>query len=231
MPIKVGEVELMPASVFEVSGTHPRAAAIDDAAKALAQGGLVLFPTDTVYSIGSLARAGENVSTGVDRLFRIKRRGRGPSFPWFIESREDLDVYGTGVTDEARTLADAFWPGGLSIVVRASAAIPRVLAREDGTVALRLSASPIVAALLQVCRAPLVTTGANVHGATPPISFDEVDKKILSKIDVALDARPSKCAGSATIIDCTSRTPRILRAGIVSREEIDEALGIESELV
>lgn len=221
----------MPASVFEISGTHPRASAIDDAARVLAGGGLALFPTDTVYSIGSLARVGEGVSTGVDRLFAIKRRGRGPSFPWLVESVDDLDVYGMGVVDEARVLAREFWPGGLSIVVRASAAIPRVLAREDGTVALRVSASPVVAALLSVCRAPLVTTGANVHGAHPPKTFKQVDEGILSEVDIALSARGGRGAGPSTIIDCTARIPRILRVGVVGKESIDDVLGIDTELV
>lgn len=226
-----GASEKAPEKVFRISATHPDAAAIDAAVEALRAGGLVLFPTDTVYSIGSLARAGGAVSPGVDRLFALKHRGRGPSFPWLVRSAADLTVYGTGVTDDARTLAESFWPGELSIVVRASAAIPRVLAREDGTVALRVSASPVVAAIVEACDAPLVSTGANIHGSLPPLSFDEVSKDILDKVDVALDAGAAQCVGPATIVDCTAYATRVLRAGSISRWSIDNAIGVETELV
>jgi L-threonylcarbamoyladenylate synthase len=205
--------------------------AIDMAADVLQSGGLVLFPSDTVYVVASLARTGESVSNGLDRLFAVKNRGRGPSFPWLVGSPSDLDVYGTGVTDDARTLAENLWPCGLTIVVRASSAVPRVLAREDGSVALRCSAAPIAAGLIRSCGLPLISTGANSHGNRPPCTYGEVADDVMSSVDFAIEDPAVSLPGRSTIVDCTTRQTSILREGVVSRESVDGALGIVTPFV
>ena len=217
--------------IIETNQRQTHADAIDAAVHVLRSGGLVLFPADTTYVVCSLTRLGGAVSGGVERLFSLKRRGRGPSFPWLISSPAELEVYGMEITDCARVLADTCWPGGLSIVVKASAAIPRILAREDGTVALRNSASPFAAAFLRACGAPLVMTGASVHGAPNPLSFDEVDSKILDQVDIALSVEDADCQGTATIVDCTQAAPRILCEGLVSSEHIESVLGYALQAV
>jgi L-threonylcarbamoyladenylate synthase len=222
----------MPVEILPIDALHPQAQVIDAVARVIREGGLAVFPTESVYCMGSISRSGGSVSGGVERLFELKRRGRGPSFPWLVSSVADLDVYGTNVTDEARALAEAFWPGSLSIVVKASAAVPRLLARQDGTVALRVSASPVVAALLQVAKAPLICSGASVHGASAPVSFGQVSRRIVDAADIALDAGLGyEGEGFVTIVDCTAEEPRVLREGVYSREDVDEALGIETPLV
>jgi L-threonylcarbamoyladenylate synthase len=221
----------MEAEVYDVDATHPMAAAIDRAVGVLKAGGLVLFPSDTVYVLASLARTGSTVSGGLGRLFALKNRGRGPSFPWLVPDAASLDVYGTDVTQQARALAGALWPGGLAVVVRASSAVPRVLAREDGTVSLRCSASPISSGLIRACGLPLVSTGAAPHGQAAPCEFSGVEADVLSAVDFAIRDERIVCPGRSTIIDCTTREPRVLREGIVSHDQIKRALGMEVSLV
>lgn len=163
----------MPNSVFVIGDRSSLDAAIDGTAAVLRRGGLAIFPTDTVYVAASVARSGQALSGGIERLFQLKRRGRGPSFPWLVASAADLEVYGRDLTDEALMLATCLWPSGLTLVVRASSAVPRALAREDGTVALRCADSPIASGLLHACAAPLICTGANPHGVATPVTYDE----------------------------------------------------------
>lgn len=221
----------MSAEVFRIDAVHPQAAALDRAAEALSEGGIALFPTETVYVIGSLVRTGAQASAGVGRLIDFKRRGGAPSFPWLVSSHADLDTYGTALSDEAYRLAEKFWPGGLALVVQASSAIPRSLTREDGTISLRLSSSPVVSGLLGILDKPIVSSGANFHGHPSPLDFGDVDPEILAAVDVALDAGTGESTGRSTIVDCSHGPAVVLREGVVSREEIDDALGYRTPLV
>ena len=221
----------MAQEVFAIESGHPQAAAIESAARALAEGGLVLFPSDTCYIVGSLARVGMQVSAGIDRLLGFKSLRGGPSFPWLVSDPDRLDIYGTEISDEARTLAAAFWPGALTLVVKASAAVPRSLVRRDGAIGLRVSTSPIVSALLHTLERPIVTTGARVPGAPNPLSFDQVDPRIVEAADVVIDGGSADCQGRSTIVNCSHGPAHILREGIIAREDIDAALGYRTPLV
>lgn len=217
--------------ILAVDFGDPDPSAIRTAARALESDGVALFPCDTVYTVGTLPDEVEHVPAGVERLFSFKRRGGGPSFPWLVASPDMLDTFGADVSDEARRLVEAFWPGGLSVVVRASRLVPRALAHPDGTISLRMSASPVVAALLAELGRPMVSTGANVHGTLSPLAFGDVAPEIVEAVDVALDAGEHVCRGRATIIDCSRGPARIMRAGVVSPEEIDDALGYRMPVV
>jgi L-threonylcarbamoyladenylate synthase len=217
--------------VFTIDTTHPQAQAIDRAAQVMADGGIALFPTDTVYTVASLAVKGMHISDGIRRLFEFKRRGFGPSFPWLVDSPEALDTYGMSVPDEARRLAEAFWPGGLGIVVKANSAVPHALTHSNGSIALRQSASPVVSGLLRVLDRPLVSTGANEHGVPAPVSFADVAPNVVGVVDVALDGGEGTCQGRSTLVDCTRTPVSILREGVVSREQLNEALGYVAPLV
>lgn len=221
----------MGTEVFKIDVMHPQAEAIDRAAEVMSSGGIALFPTDSVYTVASLAVSGMRISDGIRRLYEFKQRGFGPSFPWLIPSAEALDTYGISVSDDARKLAEAFWPGGLTIVVLANSAVPHALMHSGGSIALRQSASPVVAGLLHVLERPLVSTGANEHGVPNPVAFDEVDPAIVDTVDVALDGGDEGCQGRSTVIDCTRGPVRILREGIVSIDQLNEALGYQIPLV
>lgn len=210
-----------------IDSAHPQAAAIDEAARVLLGGGLVMFPADTVYMMGTLATAGRSASPALERMFELKRRARTFSFPWLVARDDDLDVFGQKVSDAARRLAQVFWPGPLAIVVQASAAVPRRLARIDGTVSLRRSSHPMVAGILGACGKSLIVTSANTHGCPAPVVHEDIEQRLIRACDCVFYGVPENCQGPATIVDCSEGEAHIVRKGAISREAIAGALGHE----
>lgn len=218
---------------------QPHSLAVADVARKLSAGALALIPTETVYGIGVAVSAyregapGEPCvngapvpapESGYARIFSLKRREFTQTVPWLVAGVDDLDVYGAGVPPELRALAEAFWPGALTIVVRASEAVPAFMRAADGTVALRCSASPVVAALVSALGCPLATTSANTHGAPAPAAFSEVEERVLDGVDVAVDAGSTSCRDASTIVSFGSGSLEILRHGALPAAEIERVL-------
>lgn len=211
------------------AGAQPDPADIEGAAAVLRAGGLALLPTETVYGIGVsvAAFAGDGLpvpETGYRRIFSLKRRELSQTVPWLVDGAEALDAYGAEVDSRTRALAEAFWPGALTIVVKAAADVPRFMQAADGTIALRASASPVIQALVGACGSPLAVTSANTHGAPAPASFAEVEPRVLEGVDVAIDAGATTCQDASTIVSFTTGELRILREGALSAECIERAL-------
>lgn len=220
--------------IYRVAGgtAQPHPLAVCDAAAVLRAGGLALVPTETVYGVGVCVAAYAEVAgrnapsdqSGYGRIFTLKRRDVRQTVPWLVAGEEDLDTYGVDVPPEAHALARACWPGALTIIVKASDAVPSFMQADDGTVALRASASPVIQALVRACGSPLAVTSANTHGAPAPASFDEVEPRILAGVDAAIDAGPTACSGASTIVDAADGTFRIVREGPLSAERIAQVL-------
>lgn len=206
----------------------------------LSSGGLALIPTETVYGLavavapfmqpgvanGASREPSVNgaalppASSGYRRIFSVKQRDLTQTVPWLVGGVDDLDRYGCAVDEVTRALADAFWPGALTLIVRANDRVPRFMQAADGTVALRCSASPVVAALIRACGCPLATTSANTHGMPAPASFDVVEPVVLAGVDVAIDAGETPCQDASTIVSCVSGEVVVARYGALSEDDI-----------
>lgn len=224
-------------SVERASGV-PRRNVIAEISRTMRTGGLALLPTETVYGVGVAVCAynedasypcgsqtvnGEPVpaeDTGYGRIFTLKRREVTQTVPWLVDGPAALDRYGIDVDRRIRALAEAFWPGALTLVVPASDAVPPFMRAADGTVALRASASPVIQALVKACKSPLAVTSANTHGAPAPASFEAVEGRILEGVDVAVDAGPTVCSDASTIVGVRNGRVEILRPGALPAEEI-----------
>ncbi len=211
------------------SGPHPLA--IRDAAQVLTAGGLILTPTETVYgigvAIGAYASSGDEApapATGYGRIFTLKRRDVRQTVPWLVTGERDLDAFGVDVPEGVHVLARAFWPGALTLIVKASDRVPRFMRAADGTVALRASASPVVQALVRACGSPLAVTSANTHGAPAPASFAQVEARILAGVDAAIDAGETVCHDASTIVSLLDGELDIIRQGALSAADIESAL-------
>lgn len=205
----------MPDKKQENTSYDVKRTTLDDAARALLLGKPVVFPTDTVYGIGIAVTTAEDCS----QLSEIKQRpGRKP-IAWLVGGIEDIDLYGADVPEWAYELARAYWPGALTLVVRASNSVPSGFQSEDGTIGLRMPASDIALALIAACGCPLATTSANVSGNAAPAAFDELEDAILSSVDVIVKGAVHSSGVASTVVDCTGRTPRVLRQGSVQIEE------------
>ncbi len=215
---------------------HPHPLAIRDAATVLQAGGLALVPTETVYGVGVsvAAYAGSqdmpDETTGYARIFSLKQRDVRQTVPWLVAGVDALDRFGVDVPPQTYRLAQAFWPGALTLIVKAAPCVPAFMQADDGTVALRASASPVIQALIRVCASPLAVTSANTHGMPAPVSFDDVEPRILAGVDAAIDAGTTPCRDASTIISTLDGTCRIIRQGALSAERIQSALSSSSAL-
>lgn len=134
---------------------------LGEAACALAAGEAVVFPTDTVFGLGVSVKA----AAGPRLLYDLKHRDAGKPVAWLVEGPETLDVYGRDVPAYARRLAETFWPGALTLVVRASAAVPAAFRSPAGTIGLRMPDSEAALALIRAVGCPLAVTSANPLGS------------------------------------------------------------------
>jgi L-threonylcarbamoyladenylate synthase len=181
----------------------------------LRNGGVVAYPTDTLYGLAVDPRS----TRAVERLFEIKERERGKAVPLIAASVEQASA--AAVFDaRARKVAESFWPGALSIVLQARDVVrPEILAA-DGSVAVRVPAHPISQALAAGFGFCITATSANLSGDAATASPAVVARTIGSRIDFLLDDGESPGGPPSTIIDMRSAEPRLIRAGAVVWERV-----------
>lgn len=179
-------------------------------AAALKAGQCAIFPTDTVVGIGVAAAYAQNPQA----IFAAKQRPAGKSVAWLVGGVDALDVYGAHVPDYARNLAHAFWPGALTLVVRASAEVPAAFQAPDGSIALRM---PAHSSCLEIIRqvGPLAASSANLSGEEAPAKLSEVNPKLMQIVDCVFDDGSMPTGEASTVVDCLGATPVILRQGNV----------------
>lgn len=200
------------------------------AADCLTAGGLALVPTETVYGVGvAISAFAANLETpgpdtGYGRIFTLKQRELTQTVPWLVDGPAALERYGKDVPHSICALAEKLWPGALTLVVPAADDVPSFMRAADGTVALRASASPVVQELIARCGSPLAVTSANTHGKPAPISFDEVEPRILAGVDIAIDAGETPCRDASTIVAVRDGELQILREGALAVREIRAVL-------
>jgi len=188
----------------------------------LNQGGLVAFPTDTVYGLG----AGANNQQAVERVYRVKERPQNIAMPLLLANVSQIGEVAEPVPPIAWLLAHHFLPGALTIVLHKSNSVPDIVTAGGITVAVRVPAHPIPIALAEGLGAPIVGTSANVSGKPSALTADEVYSQFGNKIDLVIDG--GRCPGGreSTIIDVTGDEPVILREGAISREELEKECGV-----
>lgn len=184
-------------------------------------GGALAFDTDTVAGLGVAVRAVESP----ELLYRLKGREAGKPITWLVASPDDLLVYGCDVPDSALRLAERFWPGPLTLVVRAAPCVPTAFVSQAGTLGLRMPDAPAALELLRAC-GPLATTSANPSGKKAPASVRESDPALLLACGCALLSDAGSGAivpsGSAsTVVDCTGGEPALLREGPLGADILD----------
>lgn len=195
--------------------------AIDEAVNAIARGGLVVTPTDTVYGIAADAFAPQ----AVQALLDAKGRGRQMPPPVLIPEAGTMAGLATDVSDAALALADAFWPGGLTIIVAAQPSLAWDLGETHGTVALRVPDHDTARALLRRT-GPLAVSSANLSGSPAALTAGEAFDQLGESVTVYLDAGPTPGQVASSIVDATTSTLRLVRAGAISLEELREVAPI-----
>lgn len=204
----------------EVFGPDRLEEALAAAERALAAGGCVVVPTDTVYGLA----ARPDVPEATRRVFALKRRPRGLTLPVLVATAEEAARVAT-MDGRAWALAERFWPGPLTLVLpRAEPALSWDLGEEGATVGVRVPADPVAAALLSRT-GPLAVTSANRSGEPTPATCEGVRRALGDGVAVYVGAAVPLAGAASTVVDLVGREPRVLRRGALPPEEVTAALG------
>ena len=197
--------------LLKIDPDRPDKKIISQAACALRSGGLVAFPTETVYGLG----ANLLNKKAVAKLYEVKDRPENKPFTVHIENISAIKSAGCRITKEAKILIDKYWPGPLTII----------LAREDGLkTGFRMPANKIALELIKEAGVPVVAPSANISGQTPPTTPDDVIGQLDGKIDILLDAGPTDVGIESTVVDMTVIPPSVLREGAIKKGELLKAI-------
>ena len=198
------------ADVYDCSDPVARDNGLDAAVSAISDGKLVLLPTDTVYGVAAHAF----IPSAVTALLAAKNRGRTMPVPVLIGDANTLAGLTIALPQAANDLADAFWPGGLTLVVEHAPSLAWDLGDAEGTVAVRLPDDDLARALLRRT-GPLAVSSANRSGRPAATTAQEAVEQLGEHAAVVLDDGPRASSAASTIVDCTGPTPRVLRVGAV----------------
>ena len=211
--------------LLRVDPSNPDRATLRMAAEALRDGGLVAFPTETVYGLGAHALD----EAAVARIYAAKGR---PSYNPLIVHVADAESAQALVTDwprSAELLARAFWPGPLTLVLPKRDIVPDAITAGLPTVAVRVPGHPVALALLREARIPVAAPSANRFTELSPTTAAHVADSLGDVVDLVVDGGPTTVGIESTVVDLTGPTPRVLRPGMISAAQIAEVVGPVNE--
>lgn len=207
--------------VLELDPERPQQEAIELAASIIRNGGLVAFPTETVYGLGADA-VNENA---VRKIFEAKSRPADNPCIVHVDSRDMLDRVAGNVGAKAERLIHKFWPGPLTLVLERKPEVAPSVSAGLSTVAVRMPGNRIALDLIRAARTPVAAPSANASGRPSPTTAAHVLEDLCGRIDLILDGGTTKIGIESTVLDVTTDPPVILRPGWITREILSEAIG------
>jgi L-threonylcarbamoyladenylate synthase len=196
-----------------VDPKRPQTEVVQEAVEALRRGGLVAFPTDTLYALGADALAAD----AIERVLTVKGRHRGKPLSILVPSVESIVALGVSLSDGVRDLMQTFWPGPLTVVVKAPGRFPAALTAATGTIGLRIPGGVVAQSILTAFGAPIIGTSANKAGGADPADAKTVQRAVGGQIDLILDGGRVPLGVPSTVIDCSVEPARLLREGAIPR--------------
>ena len=190
---------------------------LTNAVSILKNGGLVAFPTDTLYALG----ASSSIQSALERVYEAKGRPTGMPLPIFVSSAEEIENIAIDIPTAAWDLIDSFWPGPLTIILKRSKAVSDIITGGGDTVGIRMPDHPIALELIRSVGSPITGTSANMSGDDNPSSADHVFKSLGESVDLIIDGGECVSNGASTILDLSSNQPRIIRYGVLLAEDIE----------
>ncbi|NLY90298.1 MAG: threonylcarbamoyl-AMP synthase [Firmicutes bacterium] len=207
--------------IIRVNPEAPDGEALAQAAAILRQGGLVAFPTETVYGLGAVIYN----RTSVQKIFTVKGRPGDNPLIVHIYREEQLHELARETSATALILARRFWPGPLTMILPKKEGIPAEVSAGLPTVAVRWPSHPVARELLRQTDRPVAAPSANLSGRPSPTRGSHVIADLDGKVEMIIDAGPTGVGVESTVLDLTSARPRILRPGGVTREMLEAVLG------
>lgn len=189
----------------------------------LKNGGLVAFPTDTVYGLGACF----SDIAAVERIYRLKQRQRNMGLPLLVADAAQMQVVAANISPAAWLLLRRFMPGALTLVLPKAESVPDIVTGGVGTVAVRIPNHPLPLALIRGVGMPIIGTSANVSGRPSPLAADEVLSQFGSKLELVIDGGRCPVGRESTIVDVSGDVPRLLRQGAISLQELEQVCQIQ----
>ncbi|MEM3007436.1 MAG: L-threonylcarbamoyladenylate synthase [Candidatus Nitrosotenuis sp.] len=211
----------MCARIVKINPKKPSLTKIREAAKIIRRGKLVAFPTETVYGLGANALN----SAAVKKIFKVKGRPADNPLIIHIYDKDDILFLAKDVPRIAQKLVDIFWPGPLTIVLKKSEIVPKMVTGGLNTVAIRMPENRIAQLLIKEAGVPIAAPSANLAGRPSPTTAKHVFEDLADKIDLIIDGGRTKIGIESTVIDVTGKTPVLLRPGGITLEQLQMAIG------
>lgn len=210
--------------IYDCQDPDTRTLGMRAAVDAVKAGRLVVLPTDTLYGLGCDAFDNQAVAS----LLQTKHRGPDMPVPVLVGSWDTIQGLVHTYSDQARALVEAFWPGGLSIVVPQAPSLTWNLGDTRGTVMLRMPLHPVAIELLRET-GPMAVSSANISGHTPATTAIAAKQQLGNAVNVYLDGGECAIGTPSSIVDLSGPAPKLLREGAISAERIGEVLGVPAE--
>ncbi len=189
---------------------------VEQGISVLKLGGLIAYPTDTVYGLGAPVFSPEAVL----RVFQVKKRPQNMALPLLLSDISQLDEVAASVPPLGRFLAKHFWPGALTIILQKSNIISDIITAGSDSVGVRIPNHPVPLALVRGLGAPITGTSANLSGKPSPLTAEEVQAQIGAGVNFIIDGGRTPGGIESTVVDVTLEKPVILRQGAISRDEL-----------
>jgi len=207
--------------IVKVNPINPDSSIIKYAAKVILDGGLVAFPTETVYGLGADAFN----SKAVKRIFEVKGRPIDNPLIVHVSSLSQLYRVAYDVPEKALKLIERFWPGPLTLIFKRKSDVPPEVSAYLPTVAVRMPAHPIALSLISESNTPIAAPSANISSKPSPTSAEHVIKDLYGKIDLIIDGGETLYGVESTILNIQPEVPKLLRPGAIPLEEVEKVIG------
>ena len=207
-------------SIRKLNLLDPDQGIIGETARIIKSGGVIVYPTDTIYGLG----CNSFDPHAVERIYAIKKRPSNQPVLALINSVEELMSLTGEISEKARILIDKFWPGPVTFVFRAKSGVPQCIQSHDGKIGIRLPKHEFCRYICRLSVVPVLSTSANISGMPQTNNVEILRDIFAGQVDLFIDAGNCTSITVSTIVDVTGSEPVILRDGVISGEEIEAAL-------
>lgn len=190
------------------------------AAQVILNGGVIIYPTETVYGLGANALDAKVIQ----RVFELKQRDRSNPILVLTPTRQGIEELVLNIPETAEILMNKFWPGPLTIVFKASPIVSPILTARSGKLGIRLSSNEFCRELLSICQIPITSTSANLSGEPNTDTIISVSRGILDSVDLVVDNGKLGSSVPSTVVDVTTGKVKLVREGVILFSEIENAL-------
>ncbi|HZD59735.1 MAG TPA: L-threonylcarbamoyladenylate synthase [Anaerolineae bacterium] len=207
--------------IIKVDPENPGEEDLIPVADAAREGESVVFPTDTVYGIGTNSLLPEAVL----EIFRVKERPADKPLILLVADPEDVREYVADINEAAERLISEYWPGPLTLIFKKSPVVPPEVTAGGDTVGVRCPNNPVVRMLVRLVGVALATTSANIGGRPSPRNADEAEENLWGRVAYIVDGGETKLGIESTVLDLSSDEPKLVREGFIPWSELREKLG------